>query len=285
MAKEYSTDFVVTSLGIVESLDPGERKTGKYLYDDLEPLLIHKESISIAHVSLVNASQFHAVMADLTRKARDQGLRPILHLEIHGLDSRDGLILLPSREKVTWDEFATLARELNTATKNNLLVVMAVCHGFYAALSVKLTQVTPFCHLIAPQERVSNQDIVSAFSPFYRELFSTNDVEAASKLLPRAYRRYTCEELLVNACGRYFREACMGENRRLRVEDLVTRFKRMRQDIPLRQVRRFFKDFTRPTADVFERYRRSFLMADDPENAGRFTVTYDGVMRAVRGES
>lgn len=281
MTRQFETDFWANAICIVESLAPDERKTGRHLNEDLEALLL-QQKIAHSFNEVGTAGQFRELMRQLAMKARDEGIRPILHLEVHGLENRKGLQFLPSRERMLWSEFAELAREVNVATGNNLLVVMAVCHGFHAVLEVRLNDVTPCCVLLGTQDVVTNQQVLAAFGTFYRRLFETNDVEAAYGALPPGFRHFTCEEVLVKSFARYFQEACKGAGRRRRVESLVTQAMQLAQHIPLRNVRQFVKTYTRPARESFLQYRKQFLMAEHPGNVGRFTVTFDDVMEELK---
>src|SRR5438552_18637966 len=100
--REFTTGFASNGLVIVESLRSDERKTGKYLHDDLSAFcLAQKFDLQLLQIS--TAAEFRKIMELLTVAAR-KGFRPIVHLEIHGRDDRAGLVFDPSGDFMPWDE-------------------------------------------------------------------------------------------------------------------------------------------------------------------------------------
>jgi hypothetical protein len=280
MAKQFTTGFSSNALIVVESLCADESKTGKYLHDDLHAFL-HEKRLKPFFEQVSSAAEFRSLMAKLTIGAQQHGLAPILHLEVHGSEDRKGLIFQPSADFLGWPEFADLARQLNEATHNNLMVTMGVCHGFHAVLALKIAKPAPFCELVGTQETVMNVALRKAFGPFYRRLLENNDLSEARKELPKGFLVFSCEELFVKSIIRYFRESATGKGRLERIERLVTQARLRAPQMELRKMRRLLKKNIRPSPDVFERYRRVFLLSDYPDNRARFTVRYKDVLSAI----
>lgn len=274
--KFFETSCESNSLVVIESLR-GERRTGLHLFNDLE-VEFRSAKFGIEYVDVARRVQMQRLFTQLTRAASDRGLRPILHLEAHGTEHGDGLVLAPSGETVAWDEFALMARALNVVTANNLVVVLAVCRGFKAVLAATVVEPVPFCLLVGPDRPVTNQQILSSFGPFYRTLISLNEMGEALRHLPAGYAHFNCEELFAGAMASYFRRHSAGRGRRERVERLVSEARSRLPATELRSIRRLAKEKTRATKEVFDRFKRTYLMTDIPANTGRFKVAYDDVV-------
>ena len=65
--------FTVTKIVIVQSLPAGELPTGKYLHDFIQPQIeLHNRKIRIEFQTCTSASQFLAILSQLTHEAATQ---------------------------------------------------------------------------------------------------------------------------------------------------------------------------------------------------------------------
>lgn len=277
MPREFMTSVTTNALVVIESLAEDERKTGRYLTEDLGALCLVKK-FSVYRFELGSSAEFRVATQNLVKRAREDGLRPILHLDVHGLSDKSGLLFHPSRSTMKWDEFGDLMREVNRATKNNLLVVMGVCHGYSAILGTNIKKLTPFCILIGPGAEVTNQEVLRGFGPFYRALLDHGSITDAIAFLPPSYGQYSCERLFANLFARHIHDNCTGKGRQQRVESLVTQARAVNATVSLRNLRRAAKKRTEPDSATFEKFRREFLMSAHPENHDRFSVTFKDVV-------
>ncbi len=256
-------------LVILESLARDEAQTGTSL---AEKMMLHGVEYPVHLRKVGNASEFQEAMKELSWQLVP-GNGAALHVEMHG-DANAGLVLAPSGDSVSWEEFGRLCREANQACSNNLLVTIAACHGQCALRAIcNANALTPFCILVAPNSSAAVRDLVS-FSDFYETLIGANDILRAHGQLPDQFALDYCEEILAKALVDYIIHGTMGKGRRLRVERLVTRIRKAKPRIPLRTARAHLKRHVVFSREHFERYRRSFLMADAPENRDRFRLSH-----------
>ena len=125
----------INSVIFVESLADDEMHTGTWVHEDLAAYL---DCLPIHH-------EFHTVrdriglfllLNQLRDRARDQHLRPIIHIDAHGSEDKTGVRVLPSGDVVPWADLAGLFRNINRETLNNLVVVMSMCYGFRGIVPV-----------------------------------------------------------------------------------------------------------------------------------------------------
>lgn len=247
MKQYFSTEMIYNKIYICEALPDGELSTGIQLARDIKPLCDIQE-VAMDACKINDKQLFMIFMNQVKSQVREQGVFPIIHLEIHGLDDKSGL-WLPSNEKVGWNEFADVCREINAYCSNNLLVVLAVCYGFQAAFQTTIKKLTPFFGLIGPSKTVDVSQIESVFPKFYRELLCSDDLESAFSRLGNPHLLYLCEEAFVNNAIAYVKNYCQGKGLQERVEGKL------------------------------EHIRINFLMADHPKNKNRFTLTSDDLIK------
>lgn len=268
----------INCLVIVESLT--ENFTGRRLFEDVQH---NSSSFPVKLHQIRTRSEFDELFRTLTHHARTSGLRPILHFEIHGLDDQSGL-QLASEEPVRWTEFADLCRRLVLATSNNLLVTMAVCHGYWAVLDsapVDDKETTPFTWLVGPADTVTSGEIEESFTLFFMKLIETRETAEAVKLLPSQFRRFDCEELLAAVFKRYVLKYCRGRAWQERLEKALAKLRESTPDLDVEHAQAYLAKNLAPSREQFEGFRASYLLADRPENVGRFTITFEEVMKRV----
>jgi hypothetical protein len=277
---DFETSVTVNGLVVVESLADDERKTGTYLVEDVQAAFL-KEGVALWHASIGSKAKFKELISRLIAEAR-KGLRPVLHVEAHGLTDMSGLLLLPSREQMKWGEFADLCRTLNEVTKNNLVVVLATCSGFEATTGVDVLRTTPFCVMLGPSREVMNAELLGATSRFYAELFGAGSIATAISHLPNDYRVFNCEAMLIRAFVLYLENHARGRIGDKRMERLVTRARSMYPLEPVAVLRRWIKSQLKDNQRHFVRYHEKFLLSSEPENANRFSVTWPDVEAVLK---
>lgn len=276
---EFQSTFLANRLLIIESLAENELHTGQRLEDSLSANC-RTTSFGLELKAVSHRQELLDYLADIARRARDAGLRPIVHLDMHGT-RKLGLRLLPSGEYLSWPDLAKACRDIVEASDNNLIVVMAACHGFNAAVEIRIRDLTPFTYLIAPSTTVSAGQVDAAFTEFYRTLLATGDFDETWEHLPPQYNVLDCEALLLVSYARYVLENCKGKGKRQRLERLLTTFKNSAPGVDLSSNRQQLRQLIRPSKASFERFRGSFLLADRPSNHGRFAATFEHALKLV----
>lgn len=273
--------FLFNKLYVIESLDLTEIKTGTELYNDLLRWkeVEHKEKLVVELVEISNKNNFLQYLKKIESESSDNGIFPILHLEIHGSENLDGLIL-NSGELVSWDEMYFYLININLNVGNNLFLTLAVCHGAYLMQSIKLDKPAPFLRFIGSFDLITTSDIMLRYYEFYKEFLDSFDLNSAfNKLqksnpnIPSAYRIITSELTFKEAYQNYINEKTSERG-------IVERKKQVQKDENLKFVNRqerrdFEKKFSknvRRTKDMYyKKHKRIFFMFDKfPENKKRF---------------
>jgi hypothetical protein len=160
---------------MIESLPLGERKTGTFLFDEtIAPSTLTSQDFSPAFRSAYGRDEFFKAIDELRVDFAAKGRSPILHIEAHGDEHGEGVVL-GSGEFVAWTELRPVMEEINRLTKFNLLVVMATCKGAYLIQSMRPTQRAPFWGVIGPNRTVYDIEMQRALDAFYRKLVATQD--------------------------------------------------------------------------------------------------------------
>ena len=280
---ETSSQF--NKLFVVQSLHDTELQTGQRLVEGtLEPKL-KGLGLGLTYVKVSNRAEFFAAMDDIWRQCAESNPRiyPILHLDAHGKADRTGIAMLPSGEKVTWDELAEKCRSINVECHNNLIVASGLCHGLLSITSVNMRDSAPFLAVVGPEETVTAGEIDVGFPSFYRELLQSGELATAMSHLSSKFGLFLADRLFLRAFSAYLRENCKGEGRDARIERLLADFLQSTaaHKIDEHTARRIIEDFTQPNPASFDRFKRRFLMSDHPLNANRFAITFEMALEAA----
>jgi hypothetical protein len=177
---QAASEVTLTAIVVIESLCPGEVKTGRELAgyvgalveDAGLPLLVRFETVG----SLADLRAFLLLVQGEMR----QGARPQLHFEMHG--SNDGLVLA-NGELIAWTVFCELLRPLNVLSGHRLGVVLAACFGIGIILGVNLRLPAPCQVMIGPTLEMDPGEVMGVFRAMYRAMLTTlNPLEVAAAL-------------------------------------------------------------------------------------------------------
>ena len=177
------TQHAWNRIAVIQWLPPsGRKRTG----DELHDFLVRLRRIANARYDLwfrdvSSPEELLKALDDLALSVEREGRLPILHLETHGspigIGSEDGASLLK------WDELRDPLARLNRATRFNLLVVMAACHGARLFESLDPGMAAPCWAMVGPSGPVFEHRIESAFPSFYVEYLSSGEGQKAMRAL------------------------------------------------------------------------------------------------------
>lgn len=181
-------------LFIFDGLRADESQTGRRLHEDVTD---YANSISrykyCTRYAIKNRAMLVAILKAIEFECRSGVLFPALHFECHGDEDR-GLWIAASDEYITWKELAAMIVPVNAACRNNVAVVLATCHGFTLRQSVDLQTPCPFQYMIAPNQEISAGEIHDSLLPFYKEVITTGELEAAITHLDSKFQRFISGE-------------------------------------------------------------------------------------------
>jgi hypothetical protein len=283
----HNSSLSFDSVILIESLSAGELKTGRDLFDTVMAPANYKDSTFLAELYEVRtAKELIAAFNRVEQLARTHGLRPIIHLEMHGSESG---LLLAGGDRLAWSEIAEPLANLNRMTDMNLLVVAALCHGWFMIDILRPTDRAPAYGIVGTANEIASGTLLKRMQRFYEQLLQApHDLATALAAANTEvhgddrFRMITAELMLCRIYSHYVQEYATGDKREARVNELVAALAPshdfdVRTTMALRQQIRSELD---DHAKWFGHYRRKFLWLDVlPANFDRFTLTYGDCMR------
>lgn len=253
---ELNTSFGVNCVVWLCGLPKEEHGPTRRMLEDLQghgrlPVPVHRYDV-------FSADELLEAIGALCKVAQ-AGSRPVLHLDMHGSKAKG---LKVGSDFIGWEALGQSLRELNIATKNNLVVVGGACHALFAIRSVDIHSATPFFALLAPEEEVQSGFLEDRIVPFYEELFKAGSLDEAFRRLGPPFKYEHCEKLLSIVLARYIKAGLKGKNLEERRERLLTEVFQGRGDSApeaLKQARQVLKGGLRPNQELVDRYAATFL--------------------------
>lgn len=182
----------------VEWLRPGEMKTGRDLFEEVEPMgIASTPPIGVQYRQVWTRAEFLAALREIENEFRATGMLPLLHIETHG---SIGGIGVSEQEGIAFAELMEEFIRLNRLSGLHLIVVLAACEGI---LGMKMLQpargAAAFRALIGPDHEILPEQLAKGCQTFYRGLFNRagdgneaframNDAVDATKLTAVAWR-------------------------------------------------------------------------------------------------
>src|SRR6266550_8567774 len=125
----YNTSLAFDSVAIIESLRPGDFRSGRELYEKtIAPVSVADGGFLSELYEITTARELLGALRTIHHGAKLFHRSPIIHMAAHG--NKEGLELA-SRDFVPWSEIAPALTAVNEASRMNLLVVAAMCSGWH----------------------------------------------------------------------------------------------------------------------------------------------------------
>ena len=167
------TKFGINGVCVLESLRPGDKKTGTELARWLK-LRGLQLGIHVEHIPLTSKKSLVKHLNAIANNAK-AGLVPVLHFELHG--SEQGVKV--GQDMVSWESLLNLLRIVNAACGHNLLVSFAACKAFYIYPEIDIQKPAPFFGVVGCLNTVSTANVEVGFQAFFEELFASYEVHSA----------------------------------------------------------------------------------------------------------
>lgn len=259
---KVDSDFACNYVVLISSTPEDEYGVPRRIAEHLDTLSNSSNDFGFQHCEVSSVHELDALLEKF-REHAEQGMRPILHLDMHG-DQRKGLRIEPNKEMFSWPKLVTALRKINVATNGDLVVILSACFGLYAIMPIQICEATPFLVLLAPEKDVKVSEIDDGFDPFYTALFETKSLDNARLKLSDTFKYFHAEKMFVISFAKYIKRVCKGKGGRERKEQLLTdtlkqpnvantRFNR-------RRIRKKIKEHINPDQALFDKYAKSFLV-------------------------
>ena len=274
--------FRFDAVWVLESLRPGEPRTGEALFDDvIVPCASAYQRIHTFYRRVLDRQHLFAILAEAEEQARSFKRWPILHLETHAGPSG---LELGNNDVVSWSELTSPLTAINLQTRLNLVVTVAACSGVEIHRALHLIDRAPFLYITGPKDRREAGQLRLDFGLFYREFLSSFDMRRAFGLLngnnPPAgwtYPVVSAEHFFKRVFEDYLSTDCSLAELTARENAIVAGIARQRglDLLDLAGTREQVRRDLRQQEQYFLGFRRQFFMIDlYPENDSRFTVKW-----------
>ncbi|WP_312341122.1 hypothetical protein [Stutzerimonas nitrititolerans] len=253
--------FNVNTVYLITSSRPGEEGTTRRLEESISDVSNNGGNFNFSHARLHSGDGYFQLLEEIFYGI-DEGLRPIVHFDMHGSQER-GLEIGRTGEFIDWESVVDSLRVINTKLNNELVVLITACHGLHAILPISFEKTAPFLCLIAPEEEVKVGHIEERVPEFYRELFSSGSLAHASQKLGKEFKYFHSAEFLFRTLSRYIKEKCKGAGGQQRREDLLTEIMETRLgEFPekISEYRSKVKQHVAPNQELLDRYTSRFLL-------------------------
>lgn len=263
---------------IVQSLKASESPTGRHLRDAIEATAEALHHIPVEFIDAQSTNDFWIALDHVRETIETDTDYPVLHLECHGISDGTGISLADGTQ-VPWCELKTPLAKINQATRCNLFVTLAACHGAKLVDALDTQARAPCWGLLGPSGNVSPTDLKDCYSAFFLELLRSANVEAALSSLrdsPERRARYflfTAEGMLKAVC-RLYRATCSTKAEMAeRAERLA--FILSKHGMPNGKRNWIHPELYRAEIQVLNRFYERFFFVDHfPENRLRFSNAY-----------
>lgn len=277
---EFAGGLSVNMVCWISALRPVEKPITKALVNDLA-VVLKSIQCPLKYYDAESPALFLDALRKVSGAAKD-GLRPILHLDMHG-SKKHGLEIGATKQLVPWPAVVHELQAINKATGNNLCVVSASCFGFHAISQIKIAEACPFYLLIAPENEVTLGFLADHTVDFYRDVFLGGDIHTAFKAhLSGAMRVFSADKMLFISIARYIHNACRGKpaaQRRERLLSEILAAGKKRTPENLKAIRKTIKAGIRPTQELLDKYVEGFLVGKKPG------FTFDNLLKYVESAS
>lgn len=274
--------FSLTKLVIVDSLESHEFQTGHEIETFARTLFAdHGLPLQVERHSVSWPDEFQNVLDELVVEAKD-GARPLLHVEMHG-DPLNGLEFA-SGGTMKWGQVSELLIDLNRATRFNLVCIFAACYGAYFATELWVNRPSPCFGLLAPEDEIDPGEIYRAFMCFYRELAVSQDMGKAAALVARdkltkgRWMNQTAAGWLPKVLQATVEQHLSADGLRAMAARVSTRAGAEGATVKIEKLA-LVETARRHIGELaFDRF---FMVADIPENAERFRLVRERVIKEI----
>jgi hypothetical protein len=160
---------------IIESLRENDKKTGTVLESELLKLKKFQQPVLKTIVFSINSKkELISLLESIISMQEKVEFIPHLHFEIHGFENGLGLA---NGDLINWSELMGYFSRINFLTKNYLVIYLAVCYGSSILKNISPLGRAPFKALVTPSLEISEPQILSGFTSFYDEYFTSFDLK------------------------------------------------------------------------------------------------------------
>lgn len=255
---QLKTKFIFNSIVWISSLDKDEAGPTRRMIESINNFFDGRTPIEHLHAN--SSSELKIKIGRLAIKAMQNGMRPMIVIDMHGNKDK-GVRIAKTSEFVPWRVLSNCLRGLNIATKNNLVVISHACFGLHAISPISINEAAPFYVLLAPEKEVKVGFLEDNCVNFFKELVNTGIIDVAyNKWLKEKFEYFHCEEMLFISMAKYIDDGCKGKTAKERRERLLSEAVDQGLVKNLADARRTIKKGLNPTQKLLDKYSNAFLL-------------------------
>ncbi|MBX3431399.1 MAG: hypothetical protein KF779_17580 [Hyphomonadaceae bacterium] len=275
MTQTFDLNIDINSVQWIRSLRAGEESWNQKIVDDVEAEC-KRQGMAFSLHDVQTIAEFERVLRSLEREAADKGVRPLIHIDMHG--GKDaGLEIAGEGKCIAWPQVADLLSAVNIAADRNLCVVSAACEGLHVISEVSINKPCPFAILIAPEKSILISFLEDNTLKFYQALLQTDDIVAGYEAhLSSDLTMFNAEKQFARALTLYIHDHCVGPGADARIDGLIEEIKKTTALSPADEAaaRLAAKAGIEPSQKLIDDWAPTFL--------GRVpTFSIDDIMKAV----
>ena len=184
---------------IIESLRPGDKRTGEDLKDTLRQMCIDKgfsfSEFDYLYLPVDDKSSLAEAFENIEKEVKYNNIFPIVQLECHGYENGIGL-QVSSGEKVEWEELFNCLRSINIASSNLLMLNLSMCFGEYVVRYINSKERAPFRGVVCTQGKVYYETLENAWKHFSENLIDSSAEYGFSKLAQESNLLYLSQDFI-----------------------------------------------------------------------------------------
>jgi hypothetical protein len=269
---------------ILDAIPHGQLNTARSLKSNLRDITDYiAEGLKVRYVRIETYNDLELGFAKILDEINNNGLKPWIHLEGHGLSNETGFEFAGGTS-CSWVQLKKILIPINIALSLNLFLILATCFGGSFASAIETTDRAPVLALIGPPRKVKAREVERVFPVFYKTFFESQSLSKALVALDNGvavgpYYKTSAEKFFYTAWAGYKKNYCTEDQIDKRVwkvwiENVIIKKKRSPL-VSIDQQKRLLRN-PELESKVFEKCRDRYFMYDiDETNRERFPVTYN----------
>ncbi len=265
MPKEltYKGSFKNNKILILDAIPDDELQTARYLEEEIKDFIISQGEQSYCHREKLKDRGHFINFFKIILQECEADMLPLLHIEAHG-DKSLGLQI--GGDFIGWEELLDLCRPINSATKNNLGLILASCYGQETSKLINISKPCPFHFMIGPSDIVAAKEIRDRIPYFYKSVLENQNLNLALNYINPQFVLFYSSEFFVRSMAIFFSKNRSNKNRSAIAEEIVTKALEKNENSrnTRRLARKSAKHILKNPENFYMHYMKGFLHGQAP---------------------
>lgn len=179
----------IKHIQVIQSL-PIDENSGEVLYNEviarrIELMQNDGNKMSHGFSKVASENELIEVFKYLEANAKYINGGILVHLEIHGSENMDGLVL-KNGTLIKWKQLVEMIRPININTCNRLFLTMATCYGRYLYSGIDSKEKSPYSGFISASKEISYGEVMEKFNLLFEELTANYNIVQSYLVLEKS---------------------------------------------------------------------------------------------------